>query len=67
MSCFLAALCYIAGMVGMRQIIRLLYKDIASRKDHSDAAQFCVVFWPIGAVLIAIGVASDRLEKWIVD
>ena len=68
MTCFLAALCYIAGMIGMRQLIRLLYKeDFASRKEHCSAAQFCVVFWPAGALLISIGIVSDWLEKWIVD
>ena len=67
MSCFLAVLCYIAGMMGMRQLIRLLYKDPASRKEHRSAAQFCVVFWPIGVMLIAIGIASHLLEKWIFD
>ena len=63
----LAVAGYIAGMIGMRQIIRLLYKDIASRKEHCSAAQFCVVFWPAGVLLISIGIVSDWLEKWIFD
>ena len=67
MTCFLAALCYIAGMIGMRQLIRVLCKDLASRKEHRSAAQFYVVFWPIGVVLIVIGLASYLLEKWIFD
>ena len=67
MSCFLAVLCYIAVMIGMRQLIRVLCKDLASRKEHRSAAQFCVAFWPLGVVLIAIGVASHLLEKWIFD
>lgn len=67
MYCSIAVLCYIAGMVGMRQLIRLLHKDLASRKEHRSAAQFCVAFWPLGVVLIAIGIASHLLEKWIVD
>ena len=67
MSCLLAVIGYIAGMMGMRQLIRVLGKDLASRKEHRSAAQFCVVFWPIGVMLIAIGIASHLLEKWILD
>ena len=67
MMWLLAVTGYIAGMIGMRQLIRLLYKDSASRKEHRSAAQFCVAFWPLGVVLIAIGLASYLLGNWIVD
>lgn len=67
MSCSIAVLCYIAGMVGMRQLIRVIYEDLASRKKHCSAAKFCVVFWPAGALLISTGIVSYWLEKWIVD
>ena len=67
MSCLLASIGYIAGMIGMRQLIRILCKDLASRKEHRSAAQFCVAFWPLGVVLITIGIASHLLEKWIFD
>ena len=70
----LAVAGYIAGMIGMRQLIRFFYNDPASRREYCDAAQFCVVFWPAGvllisinALLISIGIVSDWLEKWIFD
>ena len=67
MMWLLAVAGYIAGMIGMRQFIRFLYKDPASRREYCSAAQFFVVFWPAGALLISIGIVSDWLEKWIFD
>ena len=67
MSCLLASIGYIAGMIGMRQLIRIFCKDLASRKEYRSTAQFFVAFWPLGVVLIAIGIASHLLEKWIFD
>ena len=65
MTYSIAVLCYITGMIGMRQLIRFLYKDISFRKEHCSTAKFYVVFWPAGALLISIGIVSDWFEKWL--
>ena len=67
MMWLLAVIGYIAGMIGMRYLVRLIVKEALERRKHRETALWAVCLWPMALPAIAVFYAFALLDAWITD
>ena len=74
---------YLAGLVGMRLLVRLLFRHCEDRWSSAEAIVLSVVLWPVGCIFLlafmrlkdyrqdaicdSIGRLAKKFVDWILD